>query len=875
MEIPRIILATLGIDQLRVQADFTPYEPVAETPAWMRHLAKVARDDLGTLAVLGPAGISVETGDGARARLKPDPSGLYISALADSIRATQNKLAVGTPPLGRYFPLLLASTVVLANTLELARGSKRDGRVLVISPDLDLRSHYCGLYVRKEMLDDAHPGSRMRPNGDTTVLRQHAHEINQERGVCFFLPNLNLPDRMQFMPSLIVLDFRFSRWVKRAQALTVWATALKCSAGLLALYTLGDQDTVTALVQSGFLDIPFDHSAIATCSRKVSAPKSNTSLPLDCSFAAAPDLLNRRHVVEEILGADRVEEIYTQVARLLHEQRATSSLELNRARWILATLVHMPVPISWYEQSSRNTGRSTIKRLIETLGSRSRLAKGLGPILQTVRMILLQLYSLIDADNPRVGALKILIERVALDSGAERILLLVRDRMSEEALDSWLSIQAFSEAEWLQRVEVRGCPAYFEVANTQYSHVLVNGAIPRRYNWISGAALGLEVVFLAYPHESDIIEHQLRSVYDEKKIRARSHARSKSIARLLNFANEQTVTDECRVPALILKRPVRGKANTDSPLPIKSSRGLAGLGEALNAARRSAENVKSEQAFRESLIDLDSGEEDVSDIDNVAVSDSESSESVEVLGFRVQSRHYGGGMLYLQLGSFIECVRPSQGEDVLRIEVQKIKVGDVILRSANSTHRTTLFDRLVDLAEGQPEMEYLAEFRRVWRTAVQKIAAKFRCPSGIDYGAAFGALKQAGAPIESEQAIKFWLHDQVIGPEAVDSIAAVGQVSGSVALVGQAKHFDRAFRKIRGIHQGIGRRLSGVIRESFQHLHFGHSKRHTESLDDRLGIPLDELLDNLDLAEVVTINPLRENMPSHLVGQIISNQKTI
>jgi hypothetical protein len=153
---------------------------------------------------------------------------------------------------------------------------------------------------------------------------------------------------------------------------------------------------------------------------------------------------------------------------------------------------------------------------------------------------------------------------------------------------------------------------------------------------------------------------------------------------------------------------------------------------------------------------------------------------------------------------------------------------------------------------------------------VQKIVARHRTAWGIEYGKVFHALQAAGAPISSEQTVRLWMHDQVIGPEAVESIEAVGQVSGSGALVAQAKRFDAAFRSIRAIHQGIGRRLSSAIRQSFRHLHFGEVKTRVERLDDRLGIPLDELVETVDLAEVLSVGSTTEKKSAQVVNRFYS-----
>jgi len=858
----------LGIDKLRSEVDFGPYHPAPGAPTWMARLAEIARGDLGALAILGPAGISIISANGHKTRVSPDPTSLYIAALSDRLRGTGQMAAVGIPPCGRHLPLFLASAALLKSTLENARAARKRGSVLVISRDLDIRSRYCDVYVHKELLDDAHPGSRMRPNGDLVLLRSHPSLSKGDGGVCFYLPDLALAQHVDLGPALIILDLRYARWSKRAQSLSAWVKTLCATSGILALYTVGDHESESALSQAGFPDISLDHAAVATCSQQVLRRGPVTDGGIEFSLAGAPLFLVRRHVIEEISGSDPVEQLYSTNAKLLYDQQKRENLDLNRARWLLAVLGHMPVPLHWYEMTARGLGRSTIKRLTDLLGSQSKHEKGVGPIVQTVRMHLQQLYNQLEVNNPRAEALKLVIEKVATESSGKTVLLLVRDRVMAQAVDSWLAVEACAGAEWLSRLEVRGYDTYSEISSRQYSTVIINGVVPRRYNWALGAALGTKVIFIAYSYESEMIEQRLRSIYGNEFRRARAGARDRAVAKLLKTEPQASIArdSESVIPPLNLQRN-SGRAR-DSSKAIKTARGLMGISEALKASRVIAEQA----AAAATSVEQDSAEEQLPGSDEADVQEALSGEGSSCISFTVVSRRYGSGKIWLDVESIVECVRPADGEDILRLAPRNLRVGDVLLRMESTDIRGSLFDQMVQLAEGQPEMEYLASFRRGWREAIQRIAARNRSSLAIDYSRIFDLLKAAGAPIASEQTVRLWMHDEVIGPEAVASIQAVGQVSGSAALVGQAKQFDRAFRHIRAIHQGIGRRLSTAIRESFKHLSFGQHKTKLENLDDHLGIALDELLETVDLAEIRAISPAAEKRGPQIVGRFTASQ---
>ncbi|MCA1630071.1 MAG: hypothetical protein LC774_07000, partial [Acidobacteria bacterium] len=259
------------------------------------------------------------------------------------------------------------------------------GKVLVISPDLDVRSRYCDLYVQSNPLDNAYPGSRMLPTGDIISL-QRDRDITHSNGVCFFLPGLQLPKKIYFTPSMILLDLRYARWSKRSLDLVSWATKIKGKAGLLALYSIGDRDTYSALNKNNFIDLPFDHAAIATCIERVQRHSSpQKELSVDWRIGDAPAYLKRKHEIIKIQNGDSVSELVSKLGGLLDEHSRVESPDLNRARWLLAMFSQIPVPLVWYEQAARSLGRSTLRRMISYLGIKSRHLQGLGAVMQTLR----------------------------------------------------------------------------------------------------------------------------------------------------------------------------------------------------------------------------------------------------------------------------------------------------------------------------------------------------------------------------------------------------------------------------------------------------------------------------------------------------------
>lgn len=859
------------LEKLRAAANLGSYLPVGEVPFWLDALSSVAKNDLGVVALLGPSGLSVRARDGSRKRASFDQTGVLLAGLADRIRGSTRRIAVGCPPVGRHLPLLLTSSAVLANTLDRSRGTRRlgDGGVLVISPDVEARSRYCDLFVKHVALESAYPGSRLRPNGESVPLSPTADDY-PDGGVCFFLPRLALPQHIDLQPSLIIVDFRYSRWVNRALDLARWCdkTAGR-AAGVIALYSLGDRDTLDALTESGFSDLPMDHSAVATCFQHTPVSLQQVDgLSVEWRLADAPAFLDRKHVVCAIPNAECLEEALNKVAILLEENSTSDCVDIRRARWILAALTHMSVPLPWYEETARNMGRSTLRRLIAQLGTRSRFELGLGATLQTARVLFEEVYNRLGDLNVRAESLRmLLLDTVRGDENGD-VLLLVRDQVNERALSAWLEVDAFNGAPWLSRVDVHSCQDYASASTHRYSSAIISGAFPRRYRWIAGASLASRVFFLAYRHEASIIRQQLESVYSDSARSKRAGQRQQVVSTISPVRLSHRCVCDSPVAGLDLALPqvpvVQGDREADDArITIKNLRELA---KALETKQNAARRVEEERTASLANWWEDPGEEEEPE-EEPGGSSAGGIDDISCFRVHVRRPEHDDSTIWLSVTSAVEFVRPSAGDELQRQPPAKLLPGDVLL-VMDERVRSSLFDRIVELAEEEPQMRYLSAFRLRWKEALQRMVAPYCACGQTDYRGLLRTLRSFGATIESELAVRLWVDEYVIGPESISSIIAVGKVSGSSSLVDHAKDFDRAFRQIRGVRQSIGRRLNAAIRASFRHVAEGIPEAPSDGLDQRLAIPVEELVETIELAEVVSVSRVVEMVAPHVVGRL-------
>lgn len=682
------------------------YVPSPDADAWLTAGYRLCETDLGVLAMLGPNGVGVADVRAATHRASIDPVCLLLAGLQGHVREQNLKVAIGLPPAARDLPLLLAASAVLADTL--ARALSPDDRatgVLVVTPDLSIRGQYLNLYVGNECLDDAKPGTRLKASGDREILRpwmqsaqsrarrgtsrdraaRVAKRQSADSGVCFFRPSGPLPQHLAFRPGMLVLDLRYARWVQRAGDLAAWAGAA-FGGPQIALYTLGDSDTWGALQDAGFSDFPLDHAAIQE-SLAQTPMRGFQSGSIDWQVAAAAEFTDRRHRVSLVSGNQAIDRALVGIGELLHRYRDHESLDLHRARWLLATLTQVPVPIEWYERAAVNAGRSTLRRMIERLGNLDRGSDIPASVIGTLKMYLEQVRAGLQADNPRVGALREQLATIHARPAVGDTLVLVRDRTMQQAMTSWLLLEGTQNEPWAEGVSVVACADYAPMANTRVATIVINGAFPRRYRWIAGAALAEEVIFLLYSHEMDIVERQLEYVYGGGHIRSRSS----QVGRVLGSNINPTLPQgpgRLIIPVLRLDKPQKIATAVNEPEGDEYRlENLASMLEELTLPP-----VTSEAQF--SLQDKDEPSEDFDDSTDV--------EQVECLRFEAESRMRGPGTVWIPVDGTVEIIRTSAKDSLLRVATNEVTVGDVMVLGGNE-NREGLFERMVSLADEQPE----------------------------------------------------------------------------------------------------------------------------------------------------------------------------
>lgn len=866
------------IDRLKFDYHKSGYSLEKGAPDWLELIARMSERDLGVLALVGPTGVNVSASESDRDRLWPDAPSIYLAGLTGHVRSSKRRVSLGLPPQARDLPLFLACTSVLKKAFEASDSSLSSNArgVLIISPDIGLRSKYCDLLVDNERLESAYPGSRMLYTGKIQPLTQNTLP-GSVSGVCFFLPlRKTLPSRISILPDLIILDLRYSRLVTKSEDLVPWVAGLDAKAGILALYTCGDRLSSTVLRKSNFIDFPLDHAGIQTCvTHNGLEPGDCSTGSLDLSLMNAFRTLSRKHVVSEVPTSKDLKQTIRDLTILLEQHRENSHIELNRIRWLFSIYSQMPTPLLWYENAARDRGRWIPKSAISRIGSISRDIGTLGPTLQTSRALLTNLNHICEEANPKAAATAKHVLLLSKDlSDDNRLLILVRDEIMQYALSSWLSLSEFFGEKWLEFVDIAACRSYLAYSHRKYRYFLSPGSLHYRYRWILGGDLGSHLHFLAYPHEIGIIDEQISQFYDKQYLERRATRRSDAMAKLTTVRPQTVSKEVISYPFLDLIIPKIPSSALPPPKPPLKK--VASFQELIPAFQARAEEKKQEE--EELDVSSDSTYEDVEediiqeysvhDIDSILVSP----DGVPCHKLTLISQEKGIGAMWIANHSYVEFVRPDELEDLYRCTPDQLQVGDLLLL-VDQQQQQGIFERLVEIADNNPKMQYIAAYRNIWRKAIDLVESKFRDARGkIDYSKMHEALINAGIEITSIQTLQNWVNDVVIGPADVSSIVAIGSVSGVTELSRRSREFDKNFSRIRTFHRSVGRRVAHLVRNTFKKV-ASTDEPLEDSFDSNLGIPLDEVVQSIDVCEVRSVSKINECINPDLVGVFIKSEE--
>lgn len=900
-----------------------------EAADWIKEIAAAFRSDFGILALHGISGLTEQLPGRPPIRIPLCGTDNLLLLLARNAIQARQHLGVAVPPGTVMIPMLMVCKTFLGDLLDqqdmLGMANrlpniKELGGILLVSPDAEMRARYFSMRVGQESVVTSYPACRMRPDGSVVAVSTNDVSLKQF-SVCFFLAHQRqLPDPHQiaFKPAVAILDLTHDHWIDRMSEMVDWCIQLRNNQNeqttLIALLPFGDRLSRDALNSHGITVFPIDSKGILELEEGfMPIPPPQDEFTRDAysawSFSAyaSENPQKRMHTIFQIPddNAADVLEIANYIYQALDGvDEKHSHRDLRLSGWLVGTLLQLPVPVQWYEQHAYLMGnRQTLKKLISGIGSNvgGTTYLDLAPVLQSLRGQLEVLYSRLSNTNPKSEAfIQYYREHLHPLLAADKdMALLVRNDVVSRALWPWLLSEGIP-AEHQRYLRVLTYKQ--EEGREMFDHMIATGPWPSRYRWQIGGRLGQTVDFLLYRGEEIALEHQIGIFYS---------ARSQTLCEKVRFSLLKTFGDIHTVPqphsqptghsALdLVKIGDGGRIEEDlqRTMPIyedldetdadlKSLFDIASIDVTPLSLAITMPSTHSEEPTKAQIISwhddsfLDSGDQAEFDEDDSHVPSGGPVESCILLKIQMSSTNTTAGVvrfLYVSSEGVTECYISELGDgDLRRVPNDEIEPGFILIRT-DQEDRQTLFDRIVQLAHGQPTMKYLRVWREYWLEAIHSLVQQNS--SGRAKRGAYIQIQRQLASIGVRVTIvtiRDWAQGERIGPGSITSIKAVGTLSQHPMLQQYPQQVDEAFKQIRIIHQVLGRRISSTLQKLGKVAQQGNSVTATKAtkrvvqLDPALSVPIDDLLDMLQFWEVIAVDQGPWSVPLSKVGVIMQN----
>jgi len=811
---------------------------------------------------------------------------------------------------------LLDQQEMLGNT---ARSSdiKERGGILLVSPDAEMRIRYFSMRVGPESVVTSYPACRMRPDGSVTAVS--AKDARLDRfAVCFFLAHqkqLPEPSHIAFKPAVVILDLTHDHWVDRMSEVIEWCIRLRNNQGeqaiLIALLPYGDRLSRDALSNHGISIFPLDSAGILETVngfRPIVLPTEEftreTCRAWSFSAYSLEKPQDRKHTIYQIPDehSSDVLEIITYIYQALDSMNEKHvHRDLRLASWLVGTLMQLPIPVQWYEQHAYLMGnRQTLKKLISGIGNNAggTLHLDIAPVLQSLRGHLELLYTHLSTANPKSEAFFQYYRKHIESSLADgkSTALLVRNDVVARAMWPWL----LSEGIAVEQQPHLRVLTYRQIDGREmFDHMIATGPWPSRYRWQIGGRLGRTIDFLLYRGEETVLKQQMRSFYSTQ---SRAFCERTRFFMLHAFGdipsatqsggqhtdqtdlNFVTVGDKNRIQESVQETTPSYEDLDNADPDLKSLFDLVSLDLASLSPTSSANLAHSEELAETHLFPWrddsfqDSGEQPEFSEDEMSPLVGGPTETCVLLKVQMASANATKNLQYLYLNSegTTECYIPGQDDDdLIKAANDEIEPGFILIRT-DQDDRQTLFDRIVQLADGQPTMKYLRVWREYWLEAILSLVQKHASGKAKrgEYLLLQRQLAQAGVHV-THVTVRDWVLGERIGPGNLGSIKVVGALSQHPMVQKYPEQIDKAFRQIRTIHQVLGRRISatlqrlGKVAQQSKNITSNKKTRREIQLDPALSVPIDDLLDMLQFWEVMEVVKGPWNVPLSRVGVVL------
>ena len=197
--------------------------------------------------------------------------------------------------------------------------------------------------------------------------------------------------------------------------------------------------------------------------------------------------------------------------------------------------------------------------------------------------------------------------------------------------------------------------------------------------------------------------------------------------------------------------------------------------------------------------------------------------------------------------------------------VRSLRPNDLVL-FIHGQHRQNLYELIVSRVHAHPSIALSVNLIHKWQDEIAESVRK----SNLKLDEILTQMKQLGSQLQTTQAIRFWIHGQVLCPHDPSDLHRVAEILKMSFTQQYHQEIARAAKRLRGIHRGLSRRLNQWLQHGA--VEASSSKIH-DFIDPELGITFNDFEDALQL---LTVKETKQKEGLYLMadlGQLLQEEK--
>ncbi|NTU33228.1 hypothetical protein HPY27_24035 [Brevibacillus sp. HB1.1] len=832
------------------------------------------------------------------------PSGIDNIILSISLKAfllskdkkNSGDIALLVPPFSYAYPLFLSYHLIfqhlgesLSPLLE-ARFEESQG-ILILSDNIELLSHIWRTSVAGTHLRD-HINTYTLEAGKFKEFNFNKRKSLKKNGkklsdgslpwiALFRAVRYFLPDSLEKRPAIIMVDLLPYRHRKRANELIDWAK--RNANHVIVIAPLYDDNLYQSVTTKIINVLAIDHFNLGRMKKSFYIDENSSFNPVTACWNLHASL----PFIEDIISSISITKI--SVIKTLEELMSTAYMLISSSKTkdgskpkpflrlsnILMKLCSLSVPLEWYERARSAEGKPTIEELIlraakypnESYEEKIIIENLLPQLQQCINDI----YSFLkmQKNSPKGEAITELINIFQEES---KIMVIVDDKTVAVELKTWLKyngisgdklehLKVITQEEWAknQLKEI-----YLEQSEHPKKVIL---ATPWKQQYLSSFFLSnnTDIYFLTLPTETLIVKNQIRKVYEEN-----ISYKEKMGELFYNFFKINKLQE-----------------NQLSQVIVKYSEFK--VSTLLNKKSNDYENIKVDSLFDEKLL-LEMMTENDNDYEEIFEEDKFIEEYFNqdinipeyyCKAIKISARDINHSNTLLNYFCSMEqdsClkikkIKEEQVDDLHPLELQK---GDIWVK-LKKHQRRELFDTVLGLASNTLAMKWIQINTAEWKEMTNLLWHKYHNENQYrseTYEQILQAVREKGGSISSKFAVASWIKGNVTLVRDEKTVRAVALVIGDKRFIDRWKLIYKAMRQLWTIHIQLGRALGKLIIEQAALISpYKHQKTEWIDLGLEIRIPLDDVLDVLELKEIIDIDKeIEYKVPQEILYKKISEE---